>query len=129
MELQRLIKARGFQGTIPKQSKYRNKKVTTEDGTFDSRWELTVWEQLKLRQRAGEISDLQRQVPFELIPSATLDKRKLPAVRYVADFVYQENGNKCVVDAKGGESLPEYKLKRRLMYWIHGIRVVEVRRK
>lgn len=111
-----------------KPSKYHNKKVQTEDGTFDSKWELTCWQRLKMMERGGAISGLQRQVVFELIPSAILDTRKLPAVKYVADFVYQKDGQQVVEDAKGGESLPEYKLKRRLMWWIHKIKVVEVRK-
>lgn len=112
----------------PKPSKYRAQRVTTEDGTFDSKWEYSCWCRLKMEQGAGLISGLQRQVSFELIPAATLDSRKLSPVRYVADFVYMRDGKQVVEDAKGMASLPDYKLKRRLMYWIHGIRVIEIRK-
>lgn len=116
------------EGAAKKPGKFGNHKVTTEEGTFDSKWEYSVWCKLKMEQRAGLISDLQRQVVFELIPAATLDTRKLPAVRYVADFVYTRDGQQVVEDAKGMVSLPDYKIKRRLMWWIHKIRVAEVRK-
>jgi len=112
----------------PKPSKYRNKKVVTDEGTFDSRHEYNVWCQRKMEQSAGVISGLQRQVSYELIPSANLDGRKLPAVRYVADFVYLRDGETVVEDAKGMASLPDFKIKRRLMWWLHGIRVIETRK-
>lgn len=127
--LDQVIKKHGFTPDKEKVTKYRSKKVKTDEGTFDSKWEYERWCQLKMLQRGGAVSGLQRQVPFELIPSATLDTRKLPPVRYIADFVYQKDGVQVVEDAKGGESLPDYKLKRRLMWWIHRIRVVEVRKK
>lgn len=117
------------EGAAKKPGKFGNHKVKTEEGTFDSKWEYTCWCRLKMEQQAGLISDLQRQVVFELIPSATLDARKLPPVRYVADFVYTRDGQQVVEDAKGMESLPDYKLKRRLMWWIHKIKVVEIRKK
>jgi hypothetical protein len=113
----------------PKKAKYGNHKVVTEEGTFDSKWEYDCWCKLKMQERAGLISGLQRQVPFELIPAATLDTRKLPAVKYIADFVYFRDGEQVVEDAKGMKSLPDYKIKRRLMWWIHKIKVIEIRRK
>ena len=45
-------------------TKYGNNVIQTEDGKFDSQREYTRWCELKLLQRAGEISDLQRQVKF-----------------------------------------------------------------
>jgi len=116
------------EGAAPKPGKFGNHKVKTDEGTFDSKWEFDCWCKLKMELRAGLISGLRRQVPFELIPAATLDTRKLPPVRYVADFVYVRDGKQVVEDAKGMESLPDYKIKRRLMWWIHQIRVVEVRK-
>lgn len=116
------------EGAAKKPGKFGNHKVKTEEGTFDSKWEYSVWCRLKMEERAGLISDLQRQVVFELIPAATLDSRKLPPVRYVADFVYMRDGQQVVEDAKGMESLPDYKLKRRMMFFFHGIVVREVRK-
>ena len=51
-------------------NKYHNKKVTTSDGIqHDSQKEARRWCELRLLERAGKITDLQRQVEFELIPA------------------------------------------------------------
>ena len=84
------------------------------------------YQELKLLQRAGKISELQRQVPFELIPSQREGKRVIErGVKYVADFTYMEDGNLVVEDAKGIRT-KEYILKRKLMYMVHGIKIKEV---
>ena len=49
--------------------KYGNQPVTVDGIRFDSIHEATRWQELKLLLRAGKISDLKRQVPFELIPN------------------------------------------------------------
>ena len=121
-------------------SKYGNIKTTTSDGIkHDSQKEANRWCELKLLERAGKITDLQRQVPFELIPaqyeayprfgkngqrlkdgSRCIEK----SVVYVADFVYYENGNKIVEDSKGKRT-KDYILKRKLMLWVYGIKIKE----
>jgi hypothetical protein len=47
------------------------------------------------------------------------------ACAYVADFVYTENGKKIVEDTKGFKT-KDYIIKRKLMLWVHGIRVKEI---
>lgn len=118
-------------------TKYRNKKVVYRGETFDSRHELQRWLELLLLQRSGAISDLRRQVPYELIPAQrepdTVGKRGgikrgriiEQSVTYIADFVYTEYGKTVVEDAKGVRT-KEYIIKRKLMLWLHGIRVREV---
>ena len=119
-------------------NKYGNTKVKASDGTvFDSRKEAKRWEQLLLLEKAGAITDLQGQVEFELIPAQREPdqvgvrggkiKGKIieHAVKYVADFVYNENGNKVVEDTKGFRT-KDYVIKRKLMLWVHGIRIKEV---
>jgi hypothetical protein len=77
-------------------------------------------------QRAGVISDLRLQVPYELIPAQRIDGKVVErAVNYIADFVYMENGVTIVEDAKGCRT-KEYILKRKMMLWRHGIRIREV---
>lgn len=44
---------------------------------------------------------------------------------YYADFVYTENGQNVVEDAKGAKT-KEYIIKRKLMLHIHNIRIREV---
>ena len=108
-------------------SKYRSRKVSVDDITFDSAKEARRYGELKLLERAGIISGLRLQVPYLLIPSQTDCRGKVVehAVRYIADFVYQENGKEIVEDVKGMRT-DVYKLKRKLMLYVHGITVKEV---
>lgn len=124
-------------------SKYNNKKVTVDGITFDSAKEGRRYQELKLAEAAGAIGDLKRQVRFELIPAQRepdtrgarggVVKGKLleRQVVYVADFVYTDlyTGEKIVEDVKGmkqGTAYEVFKLKRKLMLWVHGIRIREI---
>lgn len=64
----------------------------TEFDRFDSEGEAHAWAKLHLRQRAGEIRNLQRQVPFDLL---TVGKQGLACVwaKSVLDFTFEENQN------------------------------------
>ena len=105
--------------------KYHNSKLQTPDGIFDSIKEYNRWCELKLLQRAGKISDLQRQVRFVLIPTQKENGKvaEYPAT-YIADFVYTENGRQVVEDSKGAKT-KEYILKRKVLRYLHGIRIRE----
>ncbi len=76
--------------------------------------------ELKLLERAGKISDLKEQVRFELVPKRDGER----AVVYVADFTYTEKGTFVVEDCKGFKT-PVYRLKKRLMAHVHGIKIRE----
>ena len=76
--------------------------------------------ELQLLERAGEITDLNLQVPFEVIPACPPER----AAVYVADFTYRKNGALVVEDAKGMKT-PVYVLKRKLMRHVHGITILE----
>lgn len=122
--------------TVTYRSKYGNKKITVDGVTFDSQKELSRYAELKIMERYGKISDLQRQVKFILIPAQyepdTVSKRggvkrgKLieRECSYIADFVYTENGKQVVEDTKGFRTA-DYKIKRKLMLYVHGIRIKE----
>lgn len=102
-------------------SKYHNRRT----GGFDSKKEAERYAELLLLQRAGKISNLQRQVKFELIPAQYRDGKCIfRKCEYIADFVYEQDGNKVVEDVKGFRT-PEYIIKRKLMYKIFGIFVIE----
>ena len=102
-------------------NKYGARKLKAPDGqVFDSVKEYQRWGELRILERAGRISNLRRQVKYELIPKQEGER----ACNYVADFVYTENGKTVVEDVKGFKT-PEYRLKRKLMMWIHGIRIKE----
>lgn len=102
-------------------SKYGNIKTTTSDGIrHDSIKEANRWCELNLLQRAGLISDLRRQVKYELIPKQDGER----AIYYIADFVYTEKGKTVVEDVKGYRT-DVYKLKRRILLWRYGIKIRE----
>lgn len=113
--------------------KYRNKKVTLDGIEFDSVKEMRRYSQLKLLERAGEISDLELQKEYELLPNQRGADGKVieRAVNYKADFVYKENGETVVEDVKGyrdpkGGAYAKFVMKRKLMLYVHGIRVKEI---
>ncbi len=106
--------------------KYGNRKITKDGITFDSVKEYKRFCELSLLERAGEITELQRQVKFLLIPSQKIDGKVIERpVHYVADFVYQQDGQTVVEDTKGFKT-KDYILKRKMMLHIHGIRIREV---
>ena len=75
-----------------KKLKYRNIKIEVDGIKFDSKAEYTRFKELELFQRVGNISNLERQVKFELQPSFVDNQGvKQRAITYVADFVYKEN--------------------------------------
>lgn len=109
------------------QPKYRNVRTTDSEGvTHDSKRESAHWEVLKLLERSGQISELQRQVSYELAEAVVLDGRKRPPLRYVADFVYRDSAGQVVVEDVKGVRTQGYRIKRHLMRVVHGIEVREV---
>lgn len=141
------FKTRKFHRTI--KNKLNAQRVEFDGKLFGSKKEARRWAELKLLERSGLISDLQQQVPFELIPAQyeTIptgeyykkgEKKGQPkfkrvciekAVTYVADFVYIENGKKVVEDTKGckdGITYNYFVLKRKMMLYFHNIRIKEV---
>lgn len=119
-------------------SRRRNKYGAQRVGEHASRKEHNRSNTLKLWQRMGVISDLREQVPFVLIPAqygeCGTDLKGKPvrvcverSCKYVADFVYTdtETGQTVVEDTKGMRT-KEYIIKRKLMLYIHGIRIKEV---
>lgn len=118
-------------------NKFHNQKV----GGYDSRKERRRAQELKFLAERGIISDLQEQVKFELIPAQYEEvvqqlKTKSKVVKrcversccYIADFVYRDPTGKLVVeDVKSPITrTPEYRIKRKLMLWVKGIKIKEV---
>jgi hypothetical protein len=110
-----------------KRPKYRNVKVFVAGKKFDSKREHKRFTELQILEKAGQISNLQTQVKFELLP-----KQKKPsggterAVNYIADFVYTLPDGKDVVEDSKGVRTPDYVIKRKLMLQVHGIEIQEV---
>jgi hypothetical protein len=127
-------------------NKFNAQKIVTAEGVFDSHKEYERYLQLRLLERCGKIFKLDRQAVFTLIPaqhetyerySQKTGKRLKDGKRcvekactYKADFVYyDDSGNQIVEDCKGYKKKAAYDLftvKRKLMLYIHGIKVKEV---
>lgn len=108
-------------------SKYGNRKIRTEDGTFDSLKEYRRWQELKLLQRAGDINNLFRQTPFGLIPAQRVNVKVVErAVKYIADFTYWTKDGEFVVEDAKGVRTDVFKIKKKLMLYVHGIQIKEV---
>ncbi len=121
-------------------SKYNSSKTKTADGeVFDSAKEALRWSHLRLFEKIGRIQNLRRQVSFELIPAQwesyarygkngqrLKDGRRCveKPVTYTADFVYEHDGETIVEDVKGMR-LPDYVIKRKLMRYLKGIKILE----
>ena len=123
--------------------RYYHIRTTTSDGAVHaSRHEAERWCELTLLERAGMISNLQRQVPFELLPAQYESferygkngkrlkdgKRCIEkSVVYIADFVYNEGGKKVVEDVKSEATKKKesYIIKRKLLLWVYGIKLRE----
>ena len=125
-----------------RQDKYGNRKVTINGITFDSKREMNRYCELKLLEKAGEISDLELQKKYELIPAQYIDGKCVEkAVQYKADFVYQvpvhditeedghiifSDGYETIVEDVKGMRTKDYIIKRKLMLYVHDIRISEV---
>lgn len=126
-----------------RRNKYNASTIEWEGEVFDSRKEMRRYQTLRLAQETGVITDLQRQVKYILIPAQRepdiigpkggVKKGKVleRELAYVADFVYTMNGETVVEDVKGyrnpkSGAYGTFVIKRKLMLWVHGIRIKEV---
>ena len=113
-------------------NKFGNHKVVLDGETFDSKHEATRWCELRYMERAGLITDLHRQVAYELIPvqrSPETGKVVERACKYIADFVYIVKATQKVVveDAKSPATRTDaYRIKKKLMLKKYNIEIKEV---
>lgn len=109
-------------------NKYHNQKTEVDGVTFDSKHEARRYIELKYLERAGLITDLQLQRRFTLIGAQKDENGKIieRPLTYVADFAYKDKTGKTIVEDAKGAITDVYKIKRKLMLSIYGIRVQEV---
>jgi len=142
--------------------KYGNKTFTNAEGKWDSKGEWERWCFLKDAEARGEITELRRQVVFELVPKQMGTKIKHlktkdkvveyvaeNPVTYLADFVYKKVSRKplpsplltlfgeddpsftiltTVVEDFKGVRTDKYIIKRKLMRYLKGIAIREVKK-
>lgn len=113
-------------------SKYKAEKTEVDGMTFDSKKESVRYKELAVLEQAGEISELDTQVKFELIPAQRDSNGKVieRAITYVADFTYYDrNGQYHVEDVKGykkGQAYALFRLKKKLLMYMKGLVIEEV---
>lgn len=111
-----------------KGGKRKNKYNARKTGGYDSKKEYRRACLLKALLRSGEISDLREQVKYVLIPTQRDASGKLleKECSYYADFVYRDKEGNLVVEDTKGVRTSEYRLKKKLMLEVHGIRITEI---
>ena len=126
-----------------RKGKYNNTKVEIDGIKYDSKKESQRNAYLELMQKQGLISDLKRQVVFELIPTIYEDKvvhlktkdkivKRVAqkSVTYKAAFTYIKVGQLVVEDVKASASYAAldktFILKEKMMRYFHGIVIKRV---
>lgn len=105
-----------------KKSKYSSAKTDIDGIRFDSKKEAEFYAELKLREKAGEISHLRLQPRYLLQEAFKYNGKQHREIEYVADFEYIENGETVVVDVKGFKTAV-YMLKKKLFLYKYGDKV------
>lgn len=101
-----------------KRSKYGNIKTEIDGIKFDSKKEAQRYLELMALYKAGEIQDLKLQRVFTLQEGfVTPDGERIQPIRYIADFVYTQDGIQVVEDVKSKATKDNavYKLKKKMM--------------
>lgn len=100
--------------SLVKKNKYHASKVEMDGVVYDSKKEAKRAGVLQQQARYGIITNLQRQVSFELQPVYTNNQgKKIRPITYIADFTYEQNGKKYAEDVKGWRT-KEYSIKKKL---------------
>lgn len=100
-------------------NKYRNKPCVIDGHRFPSIREGRRYQELRILEKAGEITDLKLQIKFPLWVNGDL------VCTYIADFIYKTKSGKDVTEDSKGVLTPVYRIKKNLMWAINRIQVRE----
>ncbi len=107
-------------------SKYRNVRTVYDGINFHSQAEARRYAELRLLEKAGEVTRLQLQPKFALVVNDVKIGTAIADFRYEqrdADGVWRER----VEDVKGGPSTAVFRLKSKLVKALYGVDVIEFR--
>ncbi len=110
-----------------RRSKYGNIKTFVDGICFDSKKEAAYYWDLKLRERAGEIHNLELQPKYELHTARRGTRTLVRIGVYKADFRFREGtqGLLRVVDVKGVKTAM-YRWKKKHTEAEYGVVIQEV---
>ena len=126
---------------MKRKQKYNASKTTIDGIIFDSRKEAKRYLFLKDLERSGDISNLHRQVTYELLPAVTEQviirlKTKLKStirtlqrpITYRADFVYCRYGKVITEDVKASPKMipADFKIKEKLFFYKYKYRITKI---
>ena len=106
-----------------KQNKYRAVKTTLDGITFDSKAEAMRYAVLKLREKVGEIRDLDLQPEYPLVINGV----RVGRIRL--DFRYLEDARGLVIEDVKSEPTRKgeaYQLRKKVFEALYGLTVTEV---
>jgi hypothetical protein len=114
--------------TAQGKNKYQAKKVEIDGHRFDSKREAHRYQELKLLEKAGEISSLEVHPRIEILPAfAMANGEKVRRMDYIPDFRYRRDGQVIIEDVKG-VATEGWRLKWKLLkYRCRGDPHVELR--
>ena len=103
----------------PRKGKYANVKVELDGLTFDSKGEAARYQELRLLEEAGEISDLRIHTRWELQPGWRDETgKKWRPITYESDFDYTE-GDAFVVEDFKGVKTQVFRLKEKMFRFLY----------
>jgi len=111
--------------SIVRAHKYNAKPCEVNGEKYRSQKEMKRHQELLLMEKAGQISDLKREVPFVLAPSVVINGKRVRELVYRADFTYLDFRGELVVNDAKGYPTPVYRIKRHLMQSTLGISILE----
>ncbi len=111
-------------------SKFNNVKTRGYDSKKEADYAAYLSMMMKCDDESKRITLIEKQVGYVLIPVQRVDGKLVERMtQYFADFrVTYADGRVEVIDVKSEHTkkLPEYVIKRKLMLFVHGIKIKEV---
>ena len=109
--------------------KVNHERTVVNGIEFDSLAERDRYLELLVMEKAGIITDLECHPRYEIIPPQKVPGHpSFRAAHYTADFRYKRDGVEHVEDVKSTYTREEkdYILRRKMLYYRHGIYVEEI---
>ena len=104
-----------------KRNKYGAVRTAVDGITFASRREAARYSELKLLERAGEITSLTLQPKYPIVVNG------VKVCTYIADFRYVDLGRgMTVVEDVKGMKTPVYKIKKKLTETLYPVIIEEI---